>query len=180
MNLENLDVLSQKIESMLDALRRLKNEKAESDKALASKISEITALQGELDGKNAEVENFKAILAEKDAELEKSKADLAAKDAELGNLQATVADIRAEQESLKGALAEKDAKTAELEGVVNEQGAEIQTAREKFQNLLSTIENELGTEIPVQTPEDGAESAQPESAGQDAPQGGSAQVDFFG
>lgn len=125
MNLENLDVLSRKIEALLDSLRRLKGEKAEVEK--------------NLEAKNAEVESLKATVAAKDSEIEQLRSNASA----------------------------DESKLAEMEKLVKDQDAEIQSAREKFQNLLTTIENELGTEIPVQ------ESAEEPKVQE------SAQSDFF-
>jgi chromosome segregation ATPase len=148
MNLENLDLLSQKIESMLEALRHLKGEKADADKTIASQKAELESLRANEAEKVARIESLESQLAEKDSELEKVKAELAS----------------------------RDEKIAEMDGIVSEQGNEIQKAREKFQNLLSTIESELGTEISVQSPE--AEKA-PEQSEENASQEESAQGDFF-
>ena len=82
-------------------------------------------------------------------------------------------------ESLKAALAEKEEKLAEMEKIIGEQGEEIQNAQEKFQNLLSTIENELGTEIPVQVQDEENQSVEPENGEQEEPAKESAQTDFF-
>ena len=94
-------------------------------------------------------------------------------------LKATLAERESELESIKASVAEKDAKLEDMDRVVSEQGEEIQSAQEKFQTLLSTIENELGTEIPVQSP---GEESQEQPAADDSqkPAGESAQPDFFG
>ena len=68
---------------------------------------------------------------------------------------------------------------------MSEQDSEIQSAQEKFQDLLSTIENELGTEIQVTAPEESetaeeSQEAAEEDVNQDQPkQEESAQTDFF-
>ena len=67
-----------------------------------------------------------------------------------------------------------------MDKVVSEQDAEIQDAQDKFQNLLSTIENELGTDLAVSTPADEAEEAADVDINQDQPKHEeSAQTDFF-
>ena len=71
------------------------------------------------------------------------------------------------------------AELAEMEKIIGEQGEEIQNAQEKFQNLLSTIENELGTEIPVQVQDEENQSVEPENGEQEEPAKESAQTDFF-
>lgn len=177
MNLENLDLLSQKIESMLETLRRLKNEKADVEKALAAKVADAEAARAESLERAKRIETLEGELAGKDSELENLKAELSAKNSEAESLRATVAERDSALESVKASLSEKEAKLADMDKVVNEQGVEIQNAREKFQNLLSTIESELGTEIPLQSPEEngnGSEERPQASAGE------SAQADFFG
>ena len=51
MNLENLDTLSQKIQSMLEAMRRLKNEKANADKMIEESTNSNQALQADVNEK---------------------------------------------------------------------------------------------------------------------------------
>jgi len=104
MNLENMDILAQKVEKVLDALRRVKAEKA----------------QVQVEGRQM---------------LEKAQAQLAAKDRELEELYARLESRSNELQSLNN--------------VVKNQGEEIQLAQERFQQLLNTIEAELGTEIPI-------------------------------
>ncbi len=177
MNLENLDLLSQKIESMLEALRRLKNEKAEAEKSVAAKTAELENLRSEMSEKSRQVEMLEGELASKNADVSNLNAELASKNSEAETLRATIAERDAELESAKASLSEKEAKLADMDKVVSEQGDEIQNAREKFQNLLSTIESELGTEIPVQSP--GEEPQVSEGQSNDSA-GESAQADFFG
>jgi len=104
MNLENMDILAQKVEKVLDALRRVKAEKAQ-------------------------------VQVEARQMLEKAQAQLAAKDRELEELYARLESRSNELQSLNN--------------VVKNQGEEIQLAQERFQQLLNTIEAELGTEIPI-------------------------------
>ncbi len=163
MNLENLDLLSQKIESMLEALRRLKNEKAEAEKSVAAK--------------SAELEDLRTAMSEKSRQIEALQGELASKESEAEALRKTVAERDAELESTKATLSEREAKLADMDKVVSEQGNEIQNAQEKFQNLLSTIESELGTEIPVQSPGEESQASEEQPNGS---AGESAQADFFG
>ncbi len=104
MNLENMDILAQKVEKVLDALRRVKAEKAQ-------------------------------VQVEARQMLDKAQAQLAAKDRELEELYARLESRSNELQSLND--------------VVKNQGEEIQLAQERFQQLLNTIEAELGTEIPI-------------------------------
>ncbi|MCK9181405.1 MAG: hypothetical protein M0P13_00805 [Fibrobacteraceae bacterium] len=157
MNLENLDVLSQKVESVLDSLRRMKNEKSLVEKEffefknrsaadLIAKDEQIKKLNGE---RNLEIENLKSSVEQKNSEIESANAVIADKDADIEKLNGFVASKNSEIESLRGMIAEKDARLAEMEKAVNEQGSEIQAAQEKFKKLLSTIETELGTQLPI-------------------------------
>ena len=175
MNLENLDTLSQKIQSMLEAMRRLKNEKANADKMIEESTNSNQALQADVNEKARRIEE----LSNKNGELESQAAELESKKTAAESLQSTLAERDAELESLKAALAEKEEKLAEMEKIIGEQGEEIQNAQEKFQNLLSTIENELGTEIPVQVQDEENQSVEPENGEQEEPAKESAQTDFF-
>ncbi|MGM9984892.1 hypothetical protein [Fibrobacter intestinalis] len=179
MNLENLDTLSQKIQSMLEAMRRLKNEKANADKMIEESTNSNQALQADVNEKARRIEELQEELSNKNGELESQAAELESKKTAAESLQSTLAERDAELESLKAALAEKEEKLAEMEKIIGEQGEEIQNAQEKFQNLLSTIENELGTEIPVQAQDEENQSVEPENGEQEEPAKESAQTDFF-
>lgn len=63
MNLENLDVLSRKIEALLDALRRLKGEKGEVEKNLAEKSAEVESLKSAVQAKDSEIEQLRSSVA---------------------------------------------------------------------------------------------------------------------
>ncbi len=104
MNLENMDILAQKVEKVLNALRQVKAEKSQ-------------------------------IQLESRQIVEKTTEQLAAKDREL--------------EELYARLENRNNEVQHLNDVIRSQGAEIQLAQERFQQLLNTIEAELGTEIPI-------------------------------
>ena len=89
---------------------------------------------------------------------------------------------------LNGQVAEKNDIIDNLNGQVQNQGNEIAEAQSKFQQLLSTIENELGTEININEP--AAEQAEaPAQQAENKPQeetpdlfasNGGSQPGFFG
>ena len=104
----------------------------------------------ELLSKGKEVDSLKATASEKDSLIEKLNADIADKAACIEKLNADLAD--------KAACIEK------LNDTIQAQGEEISEAQEKFKQLLSTIENELGTEFPVEHTFDNAAPAEPAPA----------------
>jgi|SRR5574344_273096 predicted nucleic acid-binding Zn-ribbon protein len=124
MNLENIDLLSQKVERVLEVLRVLKAEKAQ----LQSKV-----------------DSFESVLAQKDDEIA----------------------------VLKSSLEERSVELTTLNDTVKSQEDEIQLAQERFQQLLSTIEAELGTEISI-APSEQDSSSVPNEQQEEAPQS-----DFF-
>ena len=76
MNLENLDTLSQKIQSMLEAMRRLKNEKANADKMIEESTNSNQALQADVNEKARRIEELQEELSNKNGELESQAAEL--------------------------------------------------------------------------------------------------------
>lgn len=124
MNLENIDLLTQKVERVLEVLRVLKTEKAQ----LQSKIND-----------------FDSILAEKDNEIA----------------------------TLRSKLDERSVEITSLNDTVKNQEDEIQLAQDRFQQLLNTIEAELGTEIPI------ASTEEPSADSQGQQEGEASQSDFF-
>lgn len=98
MNLENIDLLTQKVERVIEVMRVLKTEKAQ----MQAKINELNAVVEE---KESELAGVRSILDERTMEL------------------------------------------TSLNDTVKGQEDEIQLAQDRFQQLLSTIEAELGTEI---------------------------------
>lgn len=79
-------------------------------------------------------------------EVEMSKLENA-----LFELEQTVAAKDTEIENLKKQFEESDTVICELQETVKNREDEILLAQEKFEQLLNTIETELGTEIPMES-----------------------------
>ena len=124
MNLENIDLLTQKVERVLEVIRVLRAEKAQME---------------------SKIQSFDSVLAQKDEEIA----------------------------MLKSSLEERSVELTSLNDTVKNQEEEIQLAQERFQQLLSTIEAELGTEISI-APSEQESSSVPNEQQEEAPQS-----DFF-
>ncbi|HPW93630.1 MAG TPA: hypothetical protein PLT31_00435 [Fibrobacteraceae bacterium] len=124
MNLENIDLLTQKVERVLEVIRVLRAEKAQME---------------------SKIQSFDSVLAQKDEEIA----------------------------MLKSSLEERSVELTSLNDTVKNQEEEIQLAQERFQQLLSTIEAELGTEISI-APSEQDSSSVPNEQQEEAPQS-----DFF-
>ena len=124
MNFENIDLLTQKVERVLEVIRVLRAEKAQME---------------------SKIQSFDSVLAQKDEEIA----------------------------MLKSSLEERSVELTSLNDTVKNQEEEIQLAQERFQQLLSTIEAELGTEISI-APSEQESSSVPNEQQEDAPQS-----DFF-
>ena len=124
MNLENIDILTQKVERVLEVIRVLRAEKAQME---------------------SKIQSFDSVLAQKDEEIA----------------------------MLKSSLEERSVELTSLNDTVKNQEEEIQLAQERFQQLLSTIEAELGTEISIAPSEQDSYSV-PNEQQEEAPQS-----DFF-
>lgn len=226
MNLENINLLSQKVDGVLTTVRNLRqenatlkqtlatkeaemqdrnlvleslnneindckaalqaraNQAAAQDEAINQKQGEIDGLRGELDSANAKITDLQNMLDQTNGNLQNANekiswldAGINERDEKLNALQNDCMASKANEsilnqkiEELNRIIAEKDNLIAERDNTIAEkdnaidvlntekaslnetiqaQGEEIREAQERFKQMVSTIENELGTEIPV-------------------------------
>ena len=228
MNLENINLLSQKVDGVLTTVRNLRqenatlkqtlatkeaemqdrnlvleslnneindckaalqaraNQAAAQDEAINQKQGEIDGLRGELDSANAKITDLQnanekiswldAGINERDEKLNALQNDCMASKANESILNQKIEELNriiAEKDNLiaerDNTIAEKDnaidvlnTEKASLNETIQAQGEEIREAQERFKQMVSTIENELGTEIPVDVAFNEQPAAQPE------------------
>ncbi len=239
MNLENINLLSQKVDGVLTTVRNLRqenatlkqtlatkeaemqdrnlvleslnneindckaalqaraNQAAAQDEAINQKQGEIDGLRGELDSANAKITDLQNMLDQTNGNLQNANekiswldAGINERDEKLNALQNDCMASKANEsilnqkiEELNRIIAEKDNLIAERDNTIAEkdnaidvlntekaslnetilaQGEEIREAQERFKQMVSTIENELGTEIPVDVAFNEQPAAQPE------------------
>ena len=182
-------------------LESAKHDLADCKAALDARANQANAQQEMLNQKDAEIAKFVdrvtvfgQQLVEKDGCIESlndkireltEKSDLLTgqvneKAELLGALNTQVAEKDATIASLMEQLSEKNALVDSLNEQLQAQNDEIAEAQEKFNQLVATIENELGTDLAVSTPADEAEEAADVDINQDQPKHEeSAQTDFF-
>ena len=226
MNLENINLLSQKVDGVLTTVRNLRqenailkqtlatkeaemqdrnlvleslnneindckaalqaraNQAAAQDEAINQKQGEIDGLRGELDSANSKITDLQNMLDQTNGNLQNANekiswldAGINERDEKLNALQNDCMASKANEsilnqkiEELNRVIAEKDnaiverdntiaekdnaiaalnSEKANLNETIQAQGEEIREAQERFKQMVSTIENELGTEIPV-------------------------------
>lgn len=149
-------------------LESAKHDLADCKAALDARANQANALQDMLNQKDAEIKNFVdrvtvfgQQLVEKDGCIESlndkvreltEKSDMLTgqvneKSELLGVLNTQVAEKDATIASLMEQLSEKNALVDSLNEQLQAQNEEIAEAQEKFNQLVATIENELGTDI---------------------------------
>ena len=245
MNLENINLLSQRVDGVLSTVRNLRQEVATLKQSLVStqaeiqdktillenasaeladtraalnartnqaraqedtinqKQGEIDGLRSELEGANTKIADLQNLLDQTNGNLQNANDEIARLGAELNEcnvklsaIQNDCAASKANEVILKQkideqcqAIADKENTIAERDSVIAEkiaaidalnaekaslsetiqaQGEEIREAQERFKQMVSTIENELGTEIPVNVAFN-EEAAAPEPAPAEQP-----------
>ena len=127
---------------IIDALNGQMNEKNGIIDALNGQINEkngiIDALNGQMNEKNGIIDALNGQIAEKNGIIDSLNDQM--------NEKNNIIDC------LNGQIAEKNDVIDNLNVQVQSQGTEIAEAQSKFQQLLSTIETELGTEININEP----------------------------
>ena len=237
MNLENINLLSQKVDGVLATVRNLRqevaslkgaldgaqadlqdknlllsnanaeladckaalearaNQAAAQDDAINQKQGTIDDLNRSLEDMNAKVIELQNLVNQGNENLENAKneisrlnGEIAARDEQAGQIQEQENQLRVDLaaskanesilngkiEELNKTIAEKDAaiealnaEKAGLNETIQAQGDEILQAQERFKQMVSTIETELGTEIPVRvafSEDTEATPAEPEAA----------------
>ena len=238
MNLENINLLSQKVDGVLTTVRNLRqenatlkqtlatkeaemqdrnlvleslnneitdckaalqaraNQAAAQDEVINQKQGEIDGLRGELDGANTKIADLQNMLDQTNGNLQNAnekiswlEAGINERDGKLNAIQNECAASKANEvllnqkiEELNRIIADKDNAIADRDNTIAEknnaidvlnsekaslndtilaQGEEIREAQERFKQMVSTIENELGTEIPVDVAFNEQPAAQP-------------------
>lgn len=147
--------------------------------ALEARANQVSAQDGTIESLNGQineklvsianlteqVNNLNGVIASKDSEL-------AAKQGEIDSLNSQLAEKNGMIDSLNGQLGEQnsiiESLNGQIEGLKNQtqdQANEFAQAQEQFNNLLSTIENELGEPLQV-APVETASQEEPASESQ--------------
>lgn len=183
MNLEKVAALSQKIEGVLKTVHALKEENAtvkrelnatnaalqEKSMRLNSATNDLAKCKSLLDERSCEYNAQTEIIAQKDSELtalneklqsatinaETLSGQINEKSELINVLNTQVSEKDATIENLMQQLSEKNSAINSLNEQLQIQNDEINEAQEKFNQLVATIENELGTDIEIE--ENGAE-----------------------
>lgn len=168
MNFENMNLLSQKVESVLATVRNLRAQVSTLQKSLQDAKDDAQDKATMLEMANRELTDCKAALdaranqasAQNDAmnelrnKMEAINIQIGSKDGiieklnkHIAEMSTTINDLRSEINDKASHIEALDAQIEEKDHVIQTQGEEIAEAQERFKQLLSTIENELGTEI---------------------------------
>lgn len=168
MNFENMNLLSQKVESVLATVRNLRAQVSTLQKSLQDAKDDAQDKAAMLEMANRELTDCKAALdaranqasAQNDAmnelrnKMEAINIQIGSKDDIIGKLNkhiaemsTTINDLRSEINDKASHIEALDAQIEEKDHAIQTQGEEIAEAQERFKQLLSTIESELGTEI---------------------------------
>ena len=178
------------------ALTARANQAAAQDEALNQKQGTIDELQGSLASANTRIAELEGMISEKDAKLNEANASIDAFNVEIRKLYDEIREsdeandvlrndcaaakaneviLNGKLEEMRQLVAEKDstiealnAEKASLNETIKEQGEEILQAQEQFKQMVSTIENELGTEIPVRVSFADDQDASTDSTGSSA------------
>ncbi|MCF0215211.1 MAG: hypothetical protein HUK21_01905 [Fibrobacteraceae bacterium] len=178
MNLENMNLLSQKIEGVLSTMRNLKGEVARLQQQLNQANTALQDKSALLEASNADLADCKAALdaranqvsAQEDiinqhqTSIEELNAQLLTANQKANDLESVInklgeristlnsenATLAGEKEILESECESLRAEKETLTETIQAQGEEISLAQERFQQLLSTIEKELDTEIPIE------------------------------
>lgn len=126
---EKLSQSAALLQESAERIREYEAKRAENEEALRASQSQVQELAGKL---NEREEELCRVNAEKDEK------------------QASIAELTETVNALKSEIEQKNGSIDSLNVQLQAQADEIADAQEKFNNLLATIENELGTELPVE------------------------------
>jgi chromosome segregation ATPase len=135
MNLETLDLLTQKIEKALATIRSLRTENQRLQERSLGMESQARLLESQLGTAHAEHERCEAEIESKTTEAQNLMQELIRKDEELEAARLEVAQRSTELKDLQDSLREKDDK--------------IQAAALRLEQVMTSLETELDVRIPT-------------------------------
>lgn len=158
-----LDARANQAQAQDDTLNALHSEIETLNARLIENTGVIELLNNKLSEQEATIESLNKQLSESTGSFESVNNQLSSQEAVISSLNAQIAEKNEQFESLNAQVAEKDSQIESLniqlsekasaldekEQIIASQGEEIAEAQERFQQLLATIEKELGTEIPI-------------------------------
>ncbi len=180
-----MNLLSQKVEGVLGTVRTLREENAKLKKELANFQAMSKNQAQALTEAKAKINDYSAALNARANQAAAQDKIIDEKNGIIDSLNGQVAEKNGIIDSLNGQVAEKNGIIDSLNGQVQTQGSEIAEAQDRFKKLLSIIESELGTEIPLsnQAEEQPQQQEQPKQ-NNDSPDlfasNGGSQGNFFG
>lgn len=184
-----MNLLSQKVDSVLGTVRALREENAKLKLQLANASAQAEDQKNLLDSANAKLADFQAALDARANQAVAQDQIINEKNRDIENLNSQINEKNGIIDSLNGQINEKNGIIDDLNGQVNEknniidclngqvaekngiiddlnnqiqnQSTEIAEAQNKFQQLVSTIETELDTEINIKDQANEEVPAQP-------------------
>lgn len=145
MNLETLDLLTQKIDKALSTIRNLRSENQRLQETSIRLDSQMRLVEGQLAASKMEQERLEVELDIKVSEAANLTAELARKEQELQSMQGEVEQRVVELNRLQDALREKEEK--------------IQSAANRLEQVMNSLEIEL--DVRIEQPEEVVDSAKP-------------------
>ncbi|MCQ2104963.1 MAG: hypothetical protein MJZ26_04130 [Fibrobacter sp.] len=139
---QNLAGMNAALTDAKAALDARANQAAALDESVTAKQAEINSLSEQLNAQNAAVASLQSQLQEMSEKIAALNATVNEKLVSIANL---TEQLAAKEQELASKNQEIEVKDQELQA----QADEIAEAQEKFQQLVSTIETELGTELPI-------------------------------
>jgi len=135
MNLETLDLLTQKIEKALTTIRTLRTDNQRLHERTLSLDSQVRLLESQLGNAHAERERFESELELKTTEAQNLLQELSRKDQEIAKVRDDAEERGMELTLLQESLRDKEVK--------------IQAAAERLEQVMNSLEIELDVRVPA-------------------------------
>jgi len=133
MNLETLDLLTQKIEKALGTIRNLRSENQRLQEASLRSEGQLRLAEAQVQTLRADNERLSGELEDRGVEASNLQQELARKDNDIASVRAEVDQRVVELNRLQDALREKEVK--------------IQAAAERLEQVMNSLEVELDVQI---------------------------------
>lgn len=138
-----LETATEKLTSNSETINALNTQAAENASTIATLSKQIEERDGIINSINSQ-------LSDQEKMINTLTEQVNEKAGSFETLSAQIAEKDGLIDALNAQIAEKAAAIEEKDRIINAQGEEIAEAQERFQQLLATIEKELGTEIPIE------------------------------
>lgn len=163
-----LEARANQVAAQDETLNQLQTANAQLNEQVASKTAEVEQLTAQVAELSSKTESLNGQFNDKLVSLANMTEQLAAKETALAEANDKLAQATELLVEAKNQLEEKSATIENLNAQLQAQADEIADAQEKFQQLVSTIETELGTELPIEQSDVVMEAVAEESVLEDA------------